>query len=300
MVTFDLPDEQYLDLDGRAFYAFSPRTPETRRRRALVVAFSASVLVFAALALSKLPFIAHRDLSGEPVEFSANLAAVGLSTGVTVTRPVWAFVVPHIAVAAALEVLLALVMLRKLRIATPWVRRVVFVLAMVHCALIAPNWRGLPGPVGNVLFGSVCAVAAMYLHLVDSKSQLAFSWLVLALNSGPVGEVGFWLTLLHERWVDCQLKRPTSVLTAADDGDPAAVAAAAAAAAAAGGGDPAVVPEVLCTDSPARGVLLLAGMLACVACILVFLAVGVYNVWFFTHKYGALPFSLRRWTKSES
>eukprot|EP00750_Incisomonas_marina_P012151 INCI16613.1.p1 GENE.INCI16613.1~~INCI16613.1.p1 ORF type:complete len:346 (-),score=45.32 INCI16613.1:981-2018(-) len=261
------------------FYAFSSQSQRPARRNALIVLFSVGMIFFAAFAVSKIPFIAARVAQGLPFEFSSNLAAVGLGTGVEVTTS-WTFVIPHILVAAALEILLALIMLRRVRMSNPLVRRGVFALTIIHCVLIAPNWRGLPGPAGNIVFISICVLAALQLQFVDGKSQLGFSWLVLAVNSGPVGEVGFWLMKLRERLLEW--REATEAVPAPSPGGVALGVEVASSAPA---------------PSMAYGLLLALGILGCALVVLMFFVVAIYNVWFFTAKHGALPRSLFAWTR---
>ena len=265
-----------------SFYAFSMHSPRRVRRNALVVAFCVAILFFAVFAASKIPFVVFQaGVKGEPVEFSANLAALGWSTGVEVTTSWWAFVLPHIVVAVLLEVLFVLIMLRYVRLSTRWVREGVFVLTLVHCALIWPNWRGLPGPAGNVLFTAISVLAALELRFVDGRSQLGFSWLVLAINSGPVGEVGFWLVKLREgflEWREAGASSPSphyvgDVVVVAPTPSPGS------------GSEPG-------SASVWYGVLLAVGILACALLLMAYFLIAAYNIWFFTWKHGALPGSL--------
>jgi hypothetical protein len=311
-------EPEYNSVEAGTFYVFSPQSERPARRNAVVVVFSVALLFFAAFALSKLPFIAAQVGRGLPVEFSSNLAAVGLSTGVATTTS-WTFLVPHITVAAALNVLFALIMLRRVRMSTPLVRHGVFVLTVVHCALIAPNWTGLPGPVGNVVFMSICLFAALQLQFVDGKSQLGFSWLVLAVNSGPVGEVAFWLLKLHDHLLAWRQSSSSLSSMAAASSLAASSAAASPMAASEGGGGQAgdggasaaatavtgayvvgVGDDSSASALPTSlgyGVLVALGMLTCALVVLVFGVVAVYNIWFFTSKHGALPRSLLSWTR---
>lgn len=268
------------------FYAFSSQSQRPARRNALIVLFSVAMIFFGVFAVSKIPFIAVRVAQGLPFEFSSNLAAVGLGTGVDVTTS-WTFVVPHIVVASALEILLALIMLRRVRMSNPLVRRGVFALTIIHCVLIAPNWRGLPGPAGNIVFISICILAALQLQFVDGKSQLGFSWLVLAVNSGPVGEVGFWLMKLREQLLEWREATEAAVpapspggVASLEDGMISSLSSSAAA-----------------PPSMAYGLLLALGILGCALVVMTFFVVAIYNVWFFTAKHGALPRSLFAWTR---
>ena len=235
-------------------YAFSADYPRQGWRNALILIFATAILFFTVFALTKLPIIVFKSIHNEPIEFSSNLAAVGLSMGVHVTTST-AFLVTHIVVASALESLLALVMLRKLRMSSRYVRNSVFVLSVVHCALILPNLHGLPGPAGNVVFVSIVILATTYLCIIDSKSQLAFSWLVMGVNAGPVGEVLFWLTKLLERL------------------------------------------EVPMAESNRMTTLTILGLIVTITVAVTYFTVAVYNVWFFTRVYGALPASLFTWTR---
>lgn len=268
--------------ESGTYYAFSSKSRQPARRNALVVLFSAAILFFATFAMSKIPFIVDRVVKDTPIEFSANLAGFGLSTGVEVTTR-WTFIIPHIIVASGLEILFALIMLRKIRMYTPWVQRGVFALTVIHCVLIAPNWRGLPGPAGNILFTSICLLAAIRLQFFDPKSQLAFSWLVLAINSGPVGEVGFWLINLRENLLAWREAMDSSEKPS-QQSSPESL-----------GSD-----DIAATHPPAStayGLLLAFGILLSGVIVVVFVLVAVYNVWFFTYKYGALPRSLFSWCR---
>jgi len=262
------------------YYAFSSQSRRPARRNALVVLFSFALVFFAVFAISKIPFIVPKIIAGRTFEFSANLAAIGVSTGVEVTTR-WTFVMPHIIVASSLEILFALIMMKKVRMSTPWVLHSVFALTLIHCLLIIPNWRGLPGPAGNILFVTICIIAAFRLEFFEPKSQLSFSWLVLAVNSGPVGEVGFWIINLRESllaWRDAVESQgaPADDETQLRNADVASDTA-------------------NMSTSTAYGALLAFGILAASIVVLVWILVGIYNVWFCTYKYGSVPRKVFSW-----
>eukprot|EP00457_Paulinella_chromatophora_P015149 gb/GEZN01015713.1/.p1 GENE.gb/GEZN01015713.1/~~gb/GEZN01015713.1/.p1 ORF type:complete len:193 (+),score=23.14 gb/GEZN01015713.1/:104-682(+) len=161
-------------------------------------AAGATLVLFACLALSKLPWVLSASPSS-PLQVSSSLVTLGWETGLPVQSDPRSFVLPHILLAVFLELLLASVYLGLQRVGE--VRLPLLVLTALHVALVYGqrfHLGRIEPQLAEKLNMGPCTVAlasAVGLMIWGSGWQLHF--LALALNAGPLGELAFWPATLH-------------------------------------------------------------------------------------------------------
>ena len=145
-------------------------------------------LFFAAFNLSKIPYVLRAYRSGEPLEMSSCMHAVGLKTGIRVQSPLLSFILPHIVTGAAYAMLAAAVLLRRISLKNVRTRGMILLVALAHLTMVWPNRASPPGAALNTPLIFLGIAAALWLF-ARPTSQAPWWVLMGTMWTGPGLEI---------------------------------------------------------------------------------------------------------------